>query len=149
MPDRDPTQSELQEARKASAARMERWQELEGRRETMAACGAWTIRPIGLEGLGAMADHPDGFTAIHEAGHTVAFHVLGQTPDKVTIEPDRDKGILGYALPSEGDDMTEEGIRGLVVSNLAGECAALLAGEDAEIAAGGIPSPSALLRHRG
>ena len=125
--------------RKAWFDKNEEWGEREGN-ETTDACGAWTIEPIGLDVLGDEKDHADSFTAIHEAGHAVADHVLGQTPDKVTIEPNHEEGAAGHASQSDGDDMTEEGTRALVVALLAGEGASLLAGEAAEIASEGAAS---------
>jgi hypothetical protein len=120
----------------AHAAKNEEWGNRE-RNETFDACGAWTIQPIGLDFLNELKDHVDRFTAVHEAGHTVADYVLGHGPDVVTIEPNREEGTAGHAHQLDGDVMTEEGLRNIAVSLFAGECAALLSGEGAEIASWG------------
>lgn len=66
--------------------------------------------------------------AYHEAGHVAAQLIFGQTPDFATIDPK--ETTLGFASHIDGDDLTKEGMRELVINCYAGREAEKRVGGD-------------------
>jgi hypothetical protein len=66
--------------------------------------------------------------AYHEAGHAAAQLILGQSPSVVTIVPRGES--LGSAHHMDGDDLTAEGMRDLVINCYAGREAEIRVGGD-------------------